>query len=160
MESPLAIQSDEHQTLHMLSIFWATKIMSELRKIFNDYGGIIGDVFMVLEVICFGFYVIGIYRKNRRLTLPFLVFYPIRFIYAIPLNFYHISYLLSEFNDDQNRSFVIRMIVRTLLGFVWMVLIWTTVFLYRRQLKEQNSDSSRMVVYPGENFYVNQADCE
>ena len=134
--------------------------MSEIRKIFNDYADIITDVFMVLDVICFGFYVIGIYRKDRRLTLPFLVYYPIRFIYAIPLNFYHISYLLSEFDDDQNRSFVIRVIVRTLLGFVWMVLIWTAVFLYRRQLKEQNSDSSRRVVCSGKNCYVNQADCD
>ena len=129
-------------------------------KWLKDNADIISLVFQALEIVCFGFLVIGVNRKNRRLTTPALVFYPIKSIYEIPKNLYFILYVLSKFIDRSYTSYryIIVVIATNLLSIIWMGLVWTTVILYRKQLKEQNSDRSRMVVCSGENFYVNQAD--
>ena len=107
-------------------------------------------VFQALEAICLIFLVIGVYRKDQdgRLTLPALVLYPIY------ICFNSISYILSEYDfeneyehDYENvGSFTIILIASNILSIVIRVLTWITVFLYRKQLKEQKSDSSRMVV--------------
>ena len=118
-------------------------IKSEIIQFTQDNGDIFNIVFQALEVICLGFLVIGVCRKDGRLTLPALVLYPIKSIYAILSSFYYLFYVLSESNFEGSYTTII---ASTILWIVTMVLIWITVSLYRKQLKEQKSDSSRMVV--------------
>ena len=133
-----------------------TKMSKIIRNLFTKHNNKLLLVSTALEVICLGFFVIGVYRKNRGLTLPALVLYPIKScIYEIPAIYYFVSYVLSESND-LDTSYVFMVIGSSLFKFVRTVLSWMIVLIYRRQLKEQ----SRMVVCSGENFYVNQPDCE
>ena len=117
-------------------------IKSEILQFTQDNGDIFNIVFQALEVICLGFLVIGVCRKDGRLTLPALVFYPIKTIYAILSSFYYLFYVLSESNFEGSYATII---ASTILWIVTMVLIWITAFLYRKQFKRQKSDNSRIV---------------
>ena len=124
-------------------------LKSAIWTFIKDNRFIFDIVFQALEAICLIFLVIGVYRKDQdgRLTLPALVLYPIY------ICFNSISYILSEYDfeneyehDYENvGSFTIILIASNILSIVIRVLTWITVFLYRKQLKEQKSDSSRMV---------------
>ena len=103
--------------------------------------GLIVVVFEALKVICLGFLIIGVYRKDGRLTLPALVYYPLEFIYSSFHLFEFISKVWQEYLFESSD-----IIAADILDIIALVFIWITVFLYRKQLKEQKSDSSRMVV--------------
>ena len=115
-------------------------IKSEIWTFIQDNTPVFNIVFQTLEVIYLVSLVIGVYRKDGRLTLPALVLYPIY------ICFNSISYILSEYDfeneyehDYENvGSFTIILIASNILSIVIRVLTWITVFLYRKQLKEQN----------------------
>ena len=117
-------------------------IKSEIWTFIQDNTPVFNIVFQTLEVIYLVFLVIGVYRKDGRLTLPALVLYPIISIYLCFNSFNDISYILSKYDFG---SFTITLIAGHILGLVTRVLIWITVFLYKKQLKEQKSSSSRIV---------------
>ena len=73
-------------------------IKSEIWTFIQDNTPVFNIVFQTLEVIYLVFLVIGVYRKDGRLTLPALVLYPIISIYLCFNSFNDISYILSKYD--------------------------------------------------------------